>query len=236
MSKILLTGSRAYGPVTEDSDIDIVMEKTDALRLLETLKSEGVDFTQNESYGDTSSFKFSIADELPPINIIVAEDEADWFKWEHATSKMKEIGPIDNREERIAAFHIFQIEGFDLFMQNESKMFFKERMKRLAAGASNCFKMPENDLPIVNGGFIDVEDDLMPPIAPVVERDGRKFTAYLAKDATIDGDKRGTFLGIMAADGSFPDAPLIAAAVTKAFAERDVERNSSIEVDDDIPF
>lgn len=129
MGKVLLTGTRAYGPVSENSDIDIVMLKADALRLLGKLKNRCIYYTQEEDYGDTSSFKFSLLDELPLFNIIVAEDETFYFMWEYATDKMKELAPIHDREQRIELCHTFQDQGFEIAMQENGRKFYEEYKK-----------------------------------------------------------------------------------------------------------
>lgn len=156
MPNVFLTGSRVYGPITENSDIDVVMEKEDALQLLETIKSDKLDFVMLADYGDVSSFKFFIF-WFPPINIIVAEDAVDWFKWKYATEKMMEIPPIINREERIEIFHKFQKEGFDIAMKKEGEEFLKsdEYLSRFGrtdrGGFVDVLKNPSNS-------FVGVDD------------------------------------------------------------------------------
>ena len=152
MPNVFLTGSRVYGPITENSDIDVVMEKEDALQLLETIKSDKLDFEMLADYGDASSFKFFIF-WFPPINIIIAEDAVDWFRWKYATEKMMEIPPIINREERIEIFHKFQKEGFDIAMKKEGEEFYEE-YKRMHG--VQPFSL-ETGPPSVNG-FTGVDD------------------------------------------------------------------------------
>ncbi len=156
MSKILLTGSRVYGPITENSDIDIVMEKEDALKLLELLEKKDVAFTKNDDYGDTSNFKFSLAEVLPPLNVIVAEDDGIWFMWQYATEEMKRLEPIINREQRIAMFHLFQQRGLDLFVRKGAEEFFRQR--NVFAPVAPVAKSPEPYTPGVLNGFVD--DDI----------------------------------------------------------------------------
>jgi len=160
MGKIVLTGSRAYGPVSEDSDIDIVMEKKDALKLFEVLNENGVNLIREKDYGDTSSFKFAITDALPSINIIIAESDVDLFKWEYATNMMKGINLILDREKRIEVFHRFQNEGFEMYMQKEGRKFYEEYKR--THGVQPFSEAGPLKVQTVGGftGFID--DDVTP--------------------------------------------------------------------------
>jgi len=158
MSKVLLTGSRVYGPVTENSDIDVVLFKTEANKLLNRVTLLGLNPEVLSDYGDASSFKFVI-DGLPPINIIVVEDEVDWYMWEFATNEMKALEPIVNREERIKMFHFFQNEGFNIAMEEEGRKFYEEYKR--THGVQPFTLNPKAQTTFSFTGFVD-DDDVNP--------------------------------------------------------------------------
>jgi len=169
MSKVLLTGSRVYGPVTENSDIDVVLFKTEANKLLNRVTLLGLNPEVLSDYGDASSFKFVI-DGLPPINIIVVEDEVDWLKWEFATNEMKALEPIVDRNERLQMFHFFQMEGLDRALKVRREGLLKEYVENTkdlhtefmeSAEASSLGGFPQSSYQAeVLDGFVDVDDEI----------------------------------------------------------------------------
>jgi hypothetical protein len=147
MNKAFLTGSRAYGPVTENSDIDIVLERSDAAELSESLETMGVHLEIEVDYGEASSFKFSLPG-LPIINIVVAHDDVDFEKWKYATDKMKSLPPVINREERLNIFQNFLQEGFNLALQGKTVNILSEYEKLVGS----------RFVKTASGGLIEVDD------------------------------------------------------------------------------
>jgi len=171
MSNVLLTGSRVYGPVTENSDIDVVMFKAEALELLNKITLLGLKPEVLADYGDASSFKFSLTDGLPPINIIVVDDEVDWLKWEFATNEMRALEPIVDRSERIQMFHFFQMEGLDRALKVRRDDLFKEYAENTkdlrtefmeSAEACSLGGFPQSSYQAkALDGFVDVDDEIL---------------------------------------------------------------------------
>ena len=98
----LITGTRAYGPVSENSDLDIVM-RNDHIQILENfLLGDNINIQKvDEHY---ASFYFTIPG-LPKINVIVAENQEVFDEWEYATEKMKKLRrPISDHEKRVETF------------------------------------------------------------------------------------------------------------------------------------
>jgi len=103
-----ITGTRAYGPAGEDSDLDIVMKENDALVLKGTLEDMRIETFQTddmEEYG-TESFYFSIGN-LMTINVISLTLSIEFDAWKKATERMKLRDPIEDRERRLKTFQLF---------------------------------------------------------------------------------------------------------------------------------
>lgn len=100
--KFFVTGTQAFGPITENSDFDIVMIHEDALRLLDFLSILKIDVALSNHIDPAYLgfyFKFNHHDK---VQIIVARDEIEYDAWTNATDKMKRDVP--NRNERIKMF------------------------------------------------------------------------------------------------------------------------------------
>ncbi|TFH22030.1 hypothetical protein E4G67_04915 [Candidatus Bathyarchaeota archaeon] len=219
MPNVFLTGSRVYGPITENSDIDVVMEKEDALQLLETIKTHKLDFEMFADYGDATSFKFFIF-WFPPINIIITEDAVDWFKWKYATEKMRGLAPIIDREERIETFHKFQEEGFEIAMQEKGKKFLEERMNKACSVVGG---FPINPGPFT--GFVD--EDITSSFMEKFMENTRECTVSMVKIPGAD-----EFVV-----GKCPAAVTIAEAIDARELARNLDRiDDDYNDDDGIPF
>ena len=99
--KPFITGSSAYGPFTEESDIDIVMYYHDADRLKIKLEKAGFEIREpgrvvNQSY---TGFEFDIAGRV--FNIICVATPDEYEQWMYMTDKMRFEDEM-YRKERIA--------------------------------------------------------------------------------------------------------------------------------------
>ncbi len=103
--KYFITGTHAYGPVTEDSDLDIVMLKDDAEQIRSFIQKHHIATYQTEKQEayDNGGFYFDLLG--IKINIIIAIDEADFAEWKEKTERMKEFEPIKDRQQRIDFFN-----------------------------------------------------------------------------------------------------------------------------------
>jgi len=99
----IITGSRAYGPAREDSDLDIVVKSCDIESMTDYLLDHNIQTYSTSDQESYAGFYFNIAG--IKINIIVAEYEADFRLWEHRTDIMKKMSPIEDREKRLATFN-----------------------------------------------------------------------------------------------------------------------------------
>jgi hypothetical protein len=103
-----VTGTMAFGPLSKESDIDIVMLGVESKLLATNLVNMGV---QVEFAGEVNpeykGFKFTI-EPLPTINIVVAIDDKDAEAWAFATEAMRRFGPVENKQDRIAIFQTFK--------------------------------------------------------------------------------------------------------------------------------
>ena len=103
-----ITGTRAFGPVSEDSDLDLVITLHDSITLLEYLAEHDIDIAklpESEEYNDgkTSCYYFSLGGIL--INIIVAKNKEEYMDWKRRTEAMRKLPPIYDRELRMAKFN-----------------------------------------------------------------------------------------------------------------------------------
>ena len=101
----IVTGTRAYVPVTPDSDLDIVLISGDAMDLASLLLKHRIKTYQTEAqqeYKDLGGYYFDLLGIR--INIIVAHDNIAFEEWKKKTERMQEFLPIENRKERIAFF------------------------------------------------------------------------------------------------------------------------------------
>ena len=103
-----LTGSRVYGPHSEDSDLDIIMFREDHEELEEWLGTMGIAIirTELQAKEEYSGYYFYMGS--IKVNIIHVEDEVGMDAWAYATTMMKKIVPIEDHELRVAAFAGFR--------------------------------------------------------------------------------------------------------------------------------
>ncbi len=104
--KFFITGTHAYGPISPDSDLDIVMMPDDAHLIQLFLLEHGIKMYRTpaqDSYGLVGGYYFNLQD--MQVNIIIAENEWEYAQWKTRTDKMKALPPIKDREERIATFN-----------------------------------------------------------------------------------------------------------------------------------
>ena len=102
----LLTGTRVYGPATEDSDLDIVVKLNDVHEIVLFLAKHGIIHYRTpgqDLYGVVGGFYFDLAGIT--INIIIAESGPEFKEWERRTERMKKLSPIEDRGRRIDVFN-----------------------------------------------------------------------------------------------------------------------------------
>ena len=108
MTKYLVTGTRVYGPVRKDSDLDIVMYYWEAEEIKNFLKNNYPTINITETDQHNSQYRSFYIEFLDiKINIIVVTNEEEYNCWRQATEKMKKIRPIHNRRIRIEKFQQF---------------------------------------------------------------------------------------------------------------------------------
>lgn len=104
MINYVVTGTRAYGPDREDSDLDIVIRSDIAADFHYDLLQAGIkvwktEEQERETYG---GFYFDVCGIT--INVIEAKVQAEFGAWKVATEQMKERPIINDREKRINLF------------------------------------------------------------------------------------------------------------------------------------
>lgn len=102
--QFLLTGTRAYGPLTDQSDWDIVMPREDAISLRTLLALLEIEVHRSDHIHPSYEgfyFKFNQHDK---VQIIVAGDKVEFKSWARATEEMKKRPKIYDRRDRISAF------------------------------------------------------------------------------------------------------------------------------------
>ncbi len=104
---IFITGTRAYGPVSDISDLDIAMTKLDADVLEDFLRFVGIKTVHHKDINSAyEGFYFPLG-EYDKVQIIVLENQNTFNKWYKATEAMKAIPPIYDRKERVKRFGEF---------------------------------------------------------------------------------------------------------------------------------
>ena len=118
--RVFITGTMAYGPITDDSDIDIVLigdidaeepEFDDTKNFREFLESLNIDIHDNKvDNRNYRGYTFTIPGMKTKrkIQIIFAYGEDDFLAWQYATKQMKKINPILDKGERVKAFQKFK--------------------------------------------------------------------------------------------------------------------------------
>src|SRR4030043_207353 len=106
MIKFLVTGTAAYGPQTENSDLDIVVSAEEGKKIESFLTSHNINAYRTERQEEykkktgASGFYFALG--CIKVNMILTPNMEPWEK---GTAHMKKLKPISNREERIAEFN-----------------------------------------------------------------------------------------------------------------------------------
>lgn len=102
--KPFITGTRAFGPVREDSDIDVVMMQKDAKLFKAFLESVGISVRMEDKPGYQDGNYYFAMNEGPETNVIVMDTKWKFAHWLYATEEMKKIDPISDRCDRILKF------------------------------------------------------------------------------------------------------------------------------------
>jgi len=101
--RFFVTGTHAYGPLTEGSDLDLVLLPSDSLMLKEHLTELGISIRESsEGYIDGNSFYFEVGG--LSVNIITVQNGREYYLWEFRTGLMKQLGPIADKSTRIRIF------------------------------------------------------------------------------------------------------------------------------------
>jgi hypothetical protein len=103
--KPFITGTAAYGPFTEDSDIDIVMFYPEAAEFKEQLEAGGIKTREpnREINPHYEGFEFDIADRT--FQIVCVVNDTDYNEWLYATEEMRFQDEQEDRKKRIALFN-----------------------------------------------------------------------------------------------------------------------------------
>jgi len=102
------TGTRAYGPAREDSDLDIVVRSDHAKELERNLNLMGFKAYRTEIQLKQRYPGFYVDLNGLTLNIIVCANQVDMDAWQHATVSMRKLRtPIEDREKRLAKFGDF---------------------------------------------------------------------------------------------------------------------------------
>ena len=117
----LLTGTRAYGPLTDESDWDIVMLRQDADSLKEFLNLLGIEVHRSDHiHPSYEGFWFKFND-INKVQIIVAFDMVEYMAWAQATKEMKASHKIYNREDRVMTFQRLFYDALSQIRKNEQE-------------------------------------------------------------------------------------------------------------------
>ena len=96
-----ITGTQVYGPITEKSDIDIVVFEEDADAIAKYLSEHNIEITYTDINGGEhyKGFYFNIVGLR--FNIVVVTNEEDWNARKTVTDIMKQQFYIPDRQDSI---------------------------------------------------------------------------------------------------------------------------------------
>lgn len=100
----LVTGTRAYGPVTAGSDLDIVVKAADVNDLKAFLEEHNIKTYQKETKIEYVHGCFYFDMGGIQINVVIVPNEAEFELWKRRTERMWGLKPIYDRQIRINAF------------------------------------------------------------------------------------------------------------------------------------
>lgn len=90
--KIVVTGTRAFGPARPDSDLDIVVNLLHAQMLLHLLHELDIPIEESSVINpDYEGFSFRIPENFPKVQIVIAVGSRELESWRVATEEMKRI-------------------------------------------------------------------------------------------------------------------------------------------------
>lgn len=103
--EFIVTGTCAYGPQTENSDLDIVLYRKDAEKLEDYLVKHKIPIHNPETLWEyhNGGYYFNLGSLR--FNIIGARDNQEFELWKKRTEGMKKWAPIENRDRRLEVFH-----------------------------------------------------------------------------------------------------------------------------------
>lgn len=104
--KAILTGTAAYGPFTDESDIDIVVLYWEVEGITKALKTLGIKVHNFEHINKNyEGIYFEFVGRK--IQIITACTELEMEAWSYATDEMKKLNVYKDRERRVKIFQRF---------------------------------------------------------------------------------------------------------------------------------
>lgn len=104
MKNIFLTGTIAYGPFKNESDIDVVINPIFARIIEGVLFALGIRISFSVVDDPTYNGSYFKIDNSRKIQIIVPDNDKEFKCWDYATLKMKKQEPISDRFKRIDEF------------------------------------------------------------------------------------------------------------------------------------
>jgi hypothetical protein len=102
--EFIVTGTCAYGPQTESSDLDIVLHVEDAYKLEDYLNEHKISTYNPENLWKYANGGYYFNLGSIRFNIIITEDEQEFKLWRKRTEGMKKWAPIKNKDRRVEVF------------------------------------------------------------------------------------------------------------------------------------
>jgi len=136
--KGILTGTAAYGPFTNESDIDIAVPYWEVEGITKALKTLGIkvhDYKHVSPIYQGIWFEFS----GKTIQIIAVITDVEMGAWEYATNEMKKLNVYKDREKRIRIFQRF----YQIYCEENGI----QDYTHCSPGPSELYVEDENDIP-----------------------------------------------------------------------------------------
>lgn len=102
--KLVVTGTQAYGPLTRDSDFDIVLRRRHAKVLREILDVLKIKVWESNHIHPSYEGYYFRFNHHNKVQIVVAASEEEFEAWNEATDMMKDCLTYSERSTRIDVF------------------------------------------------------------------------------------------------------------------------------------
>lgn len=153
--RMVLTGTCAYGPFGNDSDIDIAIHKMEVDGIVKALKSLGIKVRNHKHINPVyDGIWFKACGRI--IQMIVLSTNAELDAWEKATEKMKEYKSFTDRDRRVKIFQKF----YQRFLEQGD---FQPSALMKITDNKPTYDYDQDEIPSVDDDYLEDREEYEPP-------------------------------------------------------------------------